>query len=97
MSLTKIQLFGVGKDVCLCMQPTRLLKNKVTMKTGKTIFWTGFIITIGIIIAYLLTMIIGVAAFAGWIVSLSLCGIVMVGAVLMIIGRAIEKRSGGDF
>lgn len=79
------------------MQPTRLLTNKVTMKTGKTIFWTGFIIAIGIIIAYLLTMIIGVAAFAGWIVSLSLCGIVMVGAVLMIIGRAIEKRSGGDF
>ena len=69
------------------MQLTRLLKNKVTMKTGKTIFWTGFIITIGIIIAYLLTMIIGVAAFAGWIVSLSLCGIVMVGAILMIIGH----------
>lgn len=67
------------------------------MNIGKTIFWAGFVITLGIIIAYLLTMIIGVEAFAGWIVSLSLCGVVMVGAVLMIIGRAIEKRSGGDF
>ena len=66
------------------------------MKTGKTIFWPGFMITLGIIIAYLLTMIIGVAASAGWIVSMSLCGVVMVGALLMIIGRVIDKRS-GDF
>lgn len=73
-----------------------LRNNRDAMKTGKTIFWIGFIITLGIIIAYLLTMIIGVAASAGWIVSMSLCGVVMVGALLMIIGRVIDKRS-GDF
>lgn len=73
-----------------------LRNNRDAMKTGKTIFWTGFMITLGMIIAYLLTMIIGVAASTGRIVSMSLCGVVMAGALLMIIGRVIDKRS-GDF
>lgn len=68
-------------------------KILTTMKTGKTIFLTGFMITLGIIIAYLLTMIIGVEAFAGSIASLFLCGVLSAGALLMILGRVIEKRS----
>lgn len=61
--------------------------------TGKYIFWTGFILTIGIVMAYIIIMIIGVTCFTSWITSLSLCGIVLLGSILMLIGRAIERRS----
>ncbi|MBJ2195925.1 MAG: hypothetical protein JFT11_09225 [Muribaculaceae bacterium] len=61
--------------------------------TGKYIFWTGFILTIGIVMAYIIIMIIDVTCFTSWITSLSLCGIVLLGSILMLIGRAIERRS----
>ena len=61
--------------------------------TGKYIFWTGFILTIGIVMAYIIIMIIDVTCFTSWITSLSLCGIVLLGPILMLIGRAIERRS----
>ena len=61
--------------------------------TGKYIFWTGFILTIGIVMAYIIIMIIDVTCFTSWIPSLSLCGIVLLGSILMLIGRAIERRS----
>ena len=57
--------------------------------TGKYIFWTGFILTIGIVMAYIIIMIIDVTCFTSWITSLSLCGIVLLGSILMLIGRAI--------
>lgn len=61
--------------------------------TGKYIFWTGFILTIGIVMSYIIIMIIDVTCFTSWITSLSLCGIVLLGSILMLIGRAIERRS----
>lgn len=66
------------------------------MKTGKTLFWIGFVITLGVIIAYLIMMIVEVPAFTGWIASLSLCGMVLVGSVMMLMGRSIEKHDGAD-
>lgn len=66
------------------------------MKTGKTLFWIGFVITLGVIIAYLTMMIVEVPAFTGWIASLSLCGMVLVGSVMMLMGRSIEKHDGAD-
>lgn len=66
------------------------------MKTGKRLFWIGFVITLGVIIAYLTMMIVDVPAFAGWVASLSLCGMVLVGSALMLIGRSIEKRDGAE-
>lgn len=66
------------------------------MKTGKTLFWVGLCVNVGVIITYLILMIIGVDAFASWIVSLSLCGIVLVGSVLMLLGRSLEKHSAYD-
>lgn len=66
------------------------------MKTGKTLFWIGFVITLGVIIAYLTLMIVEVPAFAGWIASLSLCGMVLVGSGMMLIGRSIERHDGID-
>lgn len=62
------------------------------MKTGKSLFWIGFILTLGIVIAYIILMIIGVQAFASWVASLSLCGIVLVGSLLMLIGRSLERK-----
>lgn len=64
------------------------------MNIGKTTFWIGFLITLGVIILYLFAMIIGIDSFAGWIVSLSFCASIILGAALMIIGRVIERRSG---
>lgn len=66
------------------------------MNTGKTIFWIGFIITIGIILVYIILMLIDVTCFTTWITSLSLCGLVLLGAVLMLIGRGIERKSTND-
>ncbi len=63
------------------------------MNTGKIIFWTGFIITVGMILFYLILISIDVTCFTNWIGSLSLCGTVLVGSVLMLIGRALERRS----
>lgn len=61
------------------------------MKTlGKVLFWLGFWIMIGIVIAYLVLMLCGAAVFATWVAALSLCGIVLIGGLLMLIGRNYE-------
>jgi len=65
-------------------------------KTGKTIFWIGFIITIAIVITYLITLVVDATCFTSWVTSLSLCGIVLVGSILMLIGRALERRYGDE-
>lgn len=65
-------------------------------RTGKSLFWAGFVITIGIVTGYIITLVIDVTCFTAWITSLTLCGGVLVGSVLMLIGRAIERRSGDD-
>lgn len=63
------------------------------MKLGKILFWVGFAITISIVIAYIILMIIDVTSFTTWFISLLLCGVVLVGAILMLIGRTLEQKS----
>ena len=62
------------------------------MKYGALLFWIGFILNIGIIIAYIILAIIDVICFTTWITSFTLCGFVLVGAILMLIGRTIERN-----
>lgn len=62
------------------------------MKYGALLFWIGFILNIGIIISYIILAIIDVTCFTTWITSLTLCGFVLVGAILMLIGRTIERN-----
>lgn len=67
------------------------------MRTGKAIFWTGFILTVGIVFAYLVLMFIGIpSSFANWLSTLIFCGIVLVGAIMMVLGRYIERTSSSD-
>lgn len=65
------------------------------MKVGKIIFFTGFYITIAIIAVYIVMMLIDVFFFTTWITSLTMCGLVLLGTVMMLVGRAIERK-GGD-
>ena len=65
------------------------------MKVGKIIFFTGFYITLAIIAVYIVMMLIDVSFFTTWITSLTMCGLVLLGTVMMLVGRAIE-RTGGD-
>lgn len=63
------------------------------MKLGKILFWVGFAMTISIVIAYIILIIIDVTSFTTWFISLLLCGVVLVGAILMLIGRTLEQKS----
>ncbi|MFG6396535.1 MAG: hypothetical protein K1V89_04235 [Muribaculaceae bacterium] len=65
-------------------------------KMGRSIFWIGFTITVCVVIAYIVMMLIYVTTFASWIASLILCGTVLLGSVLMLIGRSIERKSGDE-
>ena len=65
------------------------------MKVGKIIFFTGFYITLTIIAVYIVMMLIDVSFFTTWITSLTMCGLVLLGTVMMLVGRAIERK-GGD-
>lgn len=59
-------------------------------KMGRSIFWIGFTITVCVVIAYIVMMLIYVTTFASWIASLILCGTVLLGSVLMLIGRSMQ-------
>ena len=65
------------------------------MKVGKIIFFTGFYITLAIIAVYIVMMLIDVSFFTTWITSLTMCVLVLLGAVMLLVGRAIERK-GGD-
>ena len=65
------------------------------MKVGKIIFFTGFYITLAIIAVYIVMMLIYVSFFTTWITSLTMCGLGLLGTVMMLVGRAIERK-GGD-
>lgn len=65
------------------------------MKVGKIIFFTGFYITLAIIAVYIVMMLIDVSFFTTWITLLTMCGLVLLGTVMMLVGRAIERK-GGD-
>lgn len=59
---------------------------------GKGLFWIGFILLMGVVIGYLITMLAGVVAFASWVTALTFCGLILVGGIFMLIGRAYERK-----
>lgn len=63
-------------------------------KTGRSLFWAGFILTIAVVVGFIIMMLIGVAPFTTWVSALTLCGLVLVGALLMYLGRAFERGTG---
>lgn len=59
---------------------------------GKGLFWIGFIILMGVVIAYMITMFAGVVAFASWVTALTFCGLILLGGLFMLIGRTYERH-----
>lgn len=59
---------------------------------GKGMFWIGFILLMGVVIAYMITMFAGVVAFASWVTALTFCGLILVGGLFMLIGRTYERK-----
>lgn len=65
-----------------------------TNKTGRSLFWAGFILTVAVVAGFIVMMLIGVAPFTTWVSALTLCGLVLVGTLLMYLGRAFERGDG---
>ena len=63
-------------------------------RTGKSLFWAGFILTLAVVIGFIVMMMVGVAPFTTWVSALTLCGLVLVGALLMYLGRSFERGTG---
>lgn len=60
---------------------------------GKALFWLGFIVLIGVVFAYLIIMLAGSVAFATTTAVLSICAVILIGALLMLMGRGYERRA----
>lgn len=58
---------------------------------GKALFWVGFVALIGVVIAYLIIILTGAVAFATTATALSICAIILIGSLLMLMGRSYEK------
>ena len=58
---------------------------------GKALFWIGFVALIGVVLAYLIIIISGAIAFATTATALSICAIILIGALLMLLGRHYER------
>lgn len=58
---------------------------------GKAIFWTGFVALIGVVIAYLIIIVSGAVALATTGMALSICAVILIGSLLMVMGRSYEK------
>lgn len=43
--------------------------------------------------AYIIMLAIDMTCFTTWVTSLTLCGVVLVGAILMLIGRKLERNA----
>lgn len=62
------------------------------MKTlGKALFWIGFVALIGIVLAYLLIIFSGALVYTTTTTALTICAIILVGSLLMLMGRSYEK------
>ncbi len=59
---------------------------------GKGLFWLGFILLMGVVIAYLIMMLAGALAIATWVTTLTISGIILVSGLFMLIGRSYERR-----
>ena len=46
----------------------------------------------GVVIAYMITMFVGVVALASWTTALTFGALIIVGGIFMLIGRAYERR-----
>ncbi len=57
---------------------------------GKGLFWIGFILLMGVVIAYMITMFVGVVALASWTTAVTFGALIIVGGIFMLIGRASE-------
>lgn len=60
---------------------------------GKGLFWLGFIVLIGVVFAYLIMIIAGAIAVATTSVMLTICAAILVGALLMLLGRTYERHA----
>ncbi len=60
---------------------------------GKALFWIGFIILMGVVVAYLIIMFAGTLAYLTTTTVLSICALIFIGALVMLMGRAYERRS----
>lgn len=58
---------------------------------GKAIFWTGFVALIGVVIAYLIIIVSGAVTLATTGMALSICAVILIGSLLMVMGRSYEK------
>ncbi|MCI9172246.1 hypothetical protein [uncultured Duncaniella sp.] len=58
---------------------------------GKALFWIGFVALIGVVLAYLIIILSGAVAFATTATALSICAIILIGSLLMLMGRSYEK------
>ena len=54
---------------------------------GKTLFWVGLCLITGIVLAYIIVMIIDVTCLGTWVTAISVLGITIIGAALMLLGR----------
>ena len=59
---------------------------------GKGLFWLGFILLMGVVIAYLIIMVAGAAALAVWSTALAFSVLIFFGGVFMLIGRSYERK-----
>lgn len=59
---------------------------------GKGLFWVGFILLMGVVIGYLISMLAGTLVFASWVAALTFCGLILVGGLFMLIGRTYERH-----
>ena len=59
---------------------------------GKGLFWLGFILLMGVVIAYLIIMLAGIMAFASWTTAVSFCVLILLGGLFMLIGRSSERK-----
>ncbi|MDE6555973.1 MAG: hypothetical protein K2K55_03325 [Duncaniella sp.] len=59
---------------------------------GKGIFWLGFILLMGVVMAYLIIMMAHIAVFAMTSVALTMCAIILISGLLMLIGRSYERK-----
>ncbi|MCM1076325.1 MAG: hypothetical protein NC411_03070 [Bacteroides sp.] len=60
---------------------------------GKGLFWIGFILLMGVVIAYMIIMFAGVVVYASWSTSIAFCGLILLGGLFMLIGRTSERRA----
>lgn len=59
---------------------------------GKALFWIGFIVLIGVVMAYLIISVAGALAYVTTTSVLTLCAAILIGALLMLMGRGYERR-----